>query len=409
MGYGIHVCMTVYSHSRLSCFEQCSQKYKLQYVDKVETEVEGSVEAFLGTQAHETLEKLYKDLMHQKTNTLPDLLDFLRAQWAKNWSDSIVIVNKEYNSENYQKMAEKYISDYYYRYKPFDQGRTIALEQRILINLDESGEFKLQGFIDRLTEKKDGFYEIHDYKTNSRLPLPEYIKTDRQLALYSIGVKNQYPDVAHVRLIWHFLKFDKEIDSTRTDSELALLKKDTIALIEKIEREETFAASPSFLCEWCEFKPLCRQWSHHYKIKEKPANEYLADTGLNLVNRYAEIKNKQKLVNMELDAEITKLEEALVLFSSKEHIDCVFGTQNKVRITDSIRYVCPPKNSKERQRLEQTLREYGKYDLVTALDTAALNSILLEREWETDVVTALEKLVQLEKKKRLYVSKLKEK
>ncbi|MCX6666390.1 MAG: PD-(D/E)XK nuclease family protein [Euryarchaeota archaeon] len=401
--------MTVYSHSRLSCFEQCSQKYKLQYVDKVETEVEGSVEAFLGTQAHETLEKLYKDLMHQKTNTLPDLLDFLRAQWAKNWSDSIVIVNKEYNSENYQKMAEKYISDYYYRYKPFDQGRTIALEQRILINLDESGEFKLQGFIDRLTEKKDGFYEIHDYKTNSRLPLPEYIKTDRQLALYSIGVKNQYPDVAHVRLIWHFLKFDKEIDSTRTDSELALLKKDTIALIEKIEREETFAASPSFLCEWCEFKPLCRQWSHHYKIKEKPANEYLADTGLNLVNRYAEIKNKQKLVNMELDAEITKLEEALVLFSSKEHIDCVFGTQNKVRITDSIRYVCPPKNSKERQRLEQTLREYGKYDLVTALDTAALNSILLEREWETDVVTALEKLVQLEKKKRLYVSKLKEK
>ena len=409
MGYGIHVCMTVYSHSRLSCFEQCSQKYKLQYIDKIETEVEGSVEAFLGTRVHETLEKLYQDLSHQKDNSLMDLLGFLRAEWIKNWSDSIVIVNKEYNSENYLKMAEKYISDYFLRYTPFDQGRTIALEQRILINLDDAGDFKLQGFIDRLTEKKDGFYEIHDYKTNSRLPLPEYIKTDRQLALYSIGVKNQYPDVAHVRLIWHFLKFDKEIDSTRTDTELAMLKKDTIALIEKIEREETFPASPSFLCEWCEFKPLCRQWSHLYKIHEKPSNEYLADSGVNLVNRYAELKNKQKLVNIELDAEIIKLEEALIRFAEKELVDCVFGSNNKVRISESKRYVCPPKNSKERLRLEQLLKEYGKYDSVTALDTAALNNVLLEKQWEATVMTALEKLVQLEKKKRLYVSKLKEK
>jgi len=31
--------MSVYSHSRLSCYEQCPQKYKLKYLDKVETEV----------------------------------------------------------------------------------------------------------------------------------------------------------------------------------------------------------------------------------------------------------------------------------------------------------------------------------------------------------------------------------
>ncbi len=50
--------MTVYSHSQLSTFEQCRQKFKLQYIDKVETEVEESVEAFLGSRTHETLEKL---------------------------------------------------------------------------------------------------------------------------------------------------------------------------------------------------------------------------------------------------------------------------------------------------------------------------------------------------------------
>jgi len=249
--------MTVYSHSRLSCFEQCPQKYKLAYIDKVEREVEESIEAFMGSRVHETLEKLYRDLQYLKLNSQDDLLGLLRDEWEKNWNESIIIVKKEYGSDNYLKMAEKFIADYYTRYKPFNQGKTISLEDRILINLDEDGDYKLQGYIDRLTEAEDGFYEIHDYKTNSRLPLPQYIQNDRQLALYSIGVKDRYPDVKDVRLIWHFLAFDKEIDSTRTDEELEELKKHTIQLIDTIENEREFPTNPCALCNWCKFKSIC--------------------------------------------------------------------------------------------------------------------------------------------------------
>lgn len=35
--------MPIYSHSRLSCFEQCPQKFKLRYIDKVKTEIEESI------------------------------------------------------------------------------------------------------------------------------------------------------------------------------------------------------------------------------------------------------------------------------------------------------------------------------------------------------------------------------
>jgi len=76
--------MTVYSHSRLSCYEQCPQKYKFKYVDKVETEVEETIETLLGVCVHKTLEKLYRDLMHQKMNSLDDLLSFLKKEWNKN-------------------------------------------------------------------------------------------------------------------------------------------------------------------------------------------------------------------------------------------------------------------------------------------------------------------------------------
>ena len=87
----------------------------------------------------------------------------------------------------------------------------------------------------------------------------EDTKNDRQLVLYSIGVKQRYPDVRDVRLIWHFLKFDKEIDSTRTDEELEKLKKSTIQLIGTIESAKDFPANPSGLCHWCRFRSICRQ------------------------------------------------------------------------------------------------------------------------------------------------------
>jgi len=400
--------MTIYSHSRLSCYEQCPCKFKLQYIEKVETEVEESVEAYLGTRVHETLEKLYRDVQHQKLNSLTELLAFLQNEWISNWSDEIVIVNSKYNQENYLKMAKKYVTDFYNRYKPFDKDKTVALEERILIDLDEEGTYKLQGYIDRLTETKDGYYEIHDYKTNSRLPLVDYIKTDRQLALYMIGVKKNYPDVKDVKLIWHFLKFDKEIDSTRTDKELEKLKHDTINLIDEIEADEDFIARPGYLCDWCEFKGCCRQWSHLYKLKEKPKNKYLSNSGVKLVNLYAELKNKQKQTNLELDSELEKLEEAIIKFAEKEKIDCVFGSKNKVKIKEYQRLCFPSKNSDERNKLEQILKKFGKYNEVIQLDTTELSNIIQNKEWDKKVLDALEKFVELEKNKRLYLSKMKD-
>ncbi len=400
--------MTVYSHSRLSCYEQCPQKFKLQYIDKIETEEEQTVEAFLGIRVHETLEKLYRDLAYQKANTLEELLDFYTSEWNTNWTDDIIIVKKEYQAENYQNMGRKYLTDYYQRYQPFNQGKTIALEELIKITLDAEGKYKLQGFIDRLTETREGYYEIHDYKTNSRLPLTNYLRSDRQLALYMIGVKNQYPDVKNVRLIWHFLKFDKEIDSTRTDDELSQLKKDTIQLIDTIEKDECFEARPGFLCEWCEYQSCCPRWSHLHMIKEKPANEYLKDPGVVLVNRYAEIKSAQKRANLQWDDELEKVEEALSLFAEKEHVEVVFGSKNKVRVADSEKYSFPGKNSKEREQLETVLQKYGRLQEVSQLDTSALGKVLAEKQWESEVLEALHTYIEVERKKRFYLSKIKE-
>lgn len=83
--------------------------------------------------------------------------------------------------------------------------------------------------------------------------------------MYSIGVKQRYPNAKDIRLIWHFLAFDKEIEYTRTDEEFEELKNDTIQLIDTIESAEEFPVNPSRLCDWCKFKTLCRPWSYYHR------------------------------------------------------------------------------------------------------------------------------------------------
>ena len=106
-------------------------------------------------------------------------------------------------------------------------------------------------------------------------------------------------------------------------------------------------------------------------------------------------------------AELDKLEEALINFSEKEGVDVVFGSKSKVRIKETEQNKFPTKHSKERKRLTQLLKDNGKWDEVVQLDTSALNKIIQEKQWDSELLDILDKYVNLEKSKRLYLSKIK--
>ncbi|HDO19339.1 MAG TPA: PD-(D/E)XK nuclease family protein, partial [Thermoplasmatales archaeon] len=348
--------MTVYSYSKLNCFLQCPRKFKLTYIDKVKTEIKETIEAFTGSRVHEVLRKLYKDLQYEKLNTLDDLIEYLKEQWYKKWDEGILITKREYTEENYLKMAERFIRDYYNRYYPFDQSRTIALEKKITVDLDSSKQYVIQGYIDRLAYREDGVYEIHDYKTGMNLPINEYLKEDKQLALYAIGVKDKYPDARDVRLIWHFLAFDKEVEISKTDEELEELKRETISLIDKIESCDEFPARISVLCDWCEYKPICGEWKHRIKLESKTLDDFSSDRGVKLVDKYTELIEKKEKILLELDREIERIRRELIDFAKGEGLDAVFGTRSKIRIISRERHAFPSKNDPRREELRKLIK-----------------------------------------------------
>lgn len=397
--------MPAFSHSRITSFENCPLHYKYQYIDHVEVEKTSTVEAFLGSRVHESLQRLYQDLRFEKPMSLDNLLADFNSRWDKNWDDTVLIVRQEYTAENYRKMGERYLRDYYERYKPFRDGNIIGLETQDFLSLDEAGKYTFHIRIDRLTDMGSGLYEVHDYKTGMELSGQESLDKDRQLAMYSLWVRRRFKDFKKVRLVWHFLAHDKEMESFRTAAELEELRKKVLASIQDIEATQDFAPHASALCRWCLYRNLCPLRKHGTALEQKSENEFLDDPGVRLVDEYVKIKEEQDKHKKESEDKLSKLREALILFCQREGVEVVFGSDSKVTVKPYEQWKLPAKNTQERVKLLELLKGIGKLDEVSDLDLNILVRILKGREWADEELFRLEEFVTRELTYRLSISK----
>ena len=261
--------MVIYSHSRLSTFEQCPLKFKYRYIEKIVPEIETSIEAHLGSVVHETLEWVYHLAKEKKLPTIEEVITYYAEKWQESYKPNIIIVKKNFTAKDYFNKGVGFLVNYYMKYKPF-QDDTLEIEKRILIDLDENGKYKLQGFIDRLVHNKEkDEYEVHDYKTANSLPTREKIENDRQLALYSIAIKELFGRDKNVLLVWHYLAHNTKICSRRTNQQLSDLKKEVLELIKKIETQTEFNSNKTVLCNWCEYKSMCPEFGGKPNERQK--------------------------------------------------------------------------------------------------------------------------------------------
>ncbi|MDH7511882.1 MAG: PD-(D/E)XK nuclease family protein [Clostridiales bacterium] len=397
--------MPVFSISRISTYDACPLQYKFAYIDCLKVEAEDTVETFLGRIVHEALEKLYRDKMHEKLLSADELLDFFRRTWEKKWQDSIIIVRNEYTAENYKKMGERYLADYYNRHKPFERGRVLGLETKDQLPLDEPGQYFFHIRIDRLIDMGDGLYEVHDYKTSSQIPKEQELETDEQLAMYALWVKRRFKDFKKARLVWHYLAFDKEMDSFRTPDQLEGLREEILVRIKEIEAAREFPPVVSHLCDWCLYKSVCPMWRHGVELEAMPENEYLNDPGVKLVDEYAKLKSKYDDFRSESEEKLEKIKQALIAFCEREGVSVVFGSENKVTVKEQESLRFPAKNTDERKKLVDILKQVGKWEDVAELDVFALSRALKNREWDEALLEGLKGFGVVEKSYRLTLSR----
>jgi putative RecB family exonuclease len=308
--------MTVYSHSRLSCFENCPYQYKLKYIDRVKVDVPGTIEAFMGGLVHETLDKLYKDVKFQKDISKEELLEYYNKLWEETFSEDLIIVKSHLTADNYRKMGEKFIEDYYDTYKPFKEMYILGLETQDTLNLPDGNQWHIR--IDKLGCVGDTYF-ICDYKTNSRMKFQDEADSDRQLAMYSIWVKEKFKDAKQIILKWNMLAFNKEVISLRTPEQLERLKQEVMQKIKEIETAKEFPRKQSPLCNYCEYKHICPSMKHLFQPKET----FEKDAGKVLVDSLKELRDKEDDIKK-------KIRE----YSQQHDVDVVYGSHRKATVTD---------------------------------------------------------------------------
>jgi putative RecB family exonuclease len=249
--------LTVYSPSRLSTFDNCPKQFEFRYIQKIQRDTE-SIEAFVGKRVHEVLERLYHHVArHSRPPSLRQVLDRYRADWRLRWHEGVEIIKQENDTDHYLAYGARCLENYYRSHYPFEEGETVAIEENVQFKLDTDGRYRGRGIIDRLVRRRPCHYEIHDYKTGSYLPPQSRLDSDRQLALYQIGIQQTCDDAEQVDLVWHYLSFNRTVRSSRSEEQLDRLRSETIDLIERIEATREFQAKPGPLCRWCEYRDVC--------------------------------------------------------------------------------------------------------------------------------------------------------
>jgi len=390
----------VFSHSRLETFGNCPKKYKFRYIDKIKTDKK-SIEAFMGGCVHDVLEKLYQDVGHAHRPALEDLLKYYNLNWEREWNDQITIVREEYNADDYREVGRQCLEKYYERYYPFDQEQTVGIEERINIVIRNNSQetYRLCGFIDRLVATQPDGYEIHDYKTSSGLPSQEKLDQDRQLALYHLGIKQRWPTVKKVELVWHYLKHDRELRSSRTDEQLKQLEKHVIHSIKKIEQEREFPTVVGPLCSWCEYKDICPAWSHELTVEALPADKYLEDQGVQLVNAYARLSAHQSRIKEKLaqiESEMGRVKEAVVQWVQKENVTRIEGSDHFLKVAPREDYEMPNKKTSPQAhtQLTEMIRRSPYWEEVSAMSPMTLKKLLREKRWDEKFLEKVFKFVK---------------
>lgn len=250
----------VYSHSRLKCFENCKKQFHFRYVLEIPQETEG-IEAFVGKRVHEVLERLYRFAEQGHVPGLPKVLHRYEQLWDAEFdADRVRIVKQGTPVEFYRDLGARCLETYYRKNYPFDGDRTLGIEEKVEFDLDPNAAgpgYRMQGFIDRVAEARDGVIEIHDYKTGRYVPSQKAIDEERQLALYQLGLAGRYGPDRPMRLIWHYVQRGIVRTSTRTPEQLEKLRTATMAVIDEIRTTEDYPPRKIALCDWCEYKPQC--------------------------------------------------------------------------------------------------------------------------------------------------------
>ncbi len=387
-----------FSPSKLSVYQNCPKRYQYRYVDKI-ARARKTPETVLGVAVHAAFEELYRRVSGGQLPSLPDVQGWYEAAFAEGWDETVVVKDATFSKDDWRRVGTSCVESYYDGHKPFTEDRTVAVEKKVGFPIEVDGhEYRIEGFVDRLSLAADGAFEIHDYKTAKSLPNQEHADADWQLALYELAVRREWPDAKDVRLKWHYVRHGRTLTSVRDEAARLALVADAGALISAIKHDHVFKTNKTVLCDWCEYKDLCPEFADGTRVAALPAAARKNDDSVKLVADLVEAEERRKRLKGEVKAvelELERIKEDIADLAERKGISTVAGAgaEAAVAIKDETHLPTKTGEPEKHAELEEKVRASGLWADVARLDGHALLEGLKARRWTGELLALAESLV----------------
>ncbi|MEP7021076.1 MAG: PD-(D/E)XK nuclease family protein [Pseudonocardiales bacterium] len=248
------------SPSRAADFKVCPLLYRFRSIDHLPQTP--SMMATRGTVVHAVLEELFDLPAAQRT--LAAARDLLPGAWQRVLTESPESAGLFAADPDGSELAEwlasaaELLGNYFALEDP-TLLEPESREQRVEIVIDG---LRLRGYVDRLDVTSDGDIRVVDYKTGATPREAFEAQALFQMKFYALVLWRTRGVVPRqLRLI--YLADTDTLSYSPDADELERFQRTLRAIWEAIERAtelREFEASPSRLCDWCDYKALCPAW-----------------------------------------------------------------------------------------------------------------------------------------------------
>lgn len=362
------------SHSSLSMFSECPQKWKFKYVDRIPERPRHFFS--FGSSVHAALEFFY-GVKALPAPPLEEVLEHYKKIWLpQGYKDPGQ--EAEYFEQGKQIIASfyhKHIADY-----------AIPYFVEYGFNLKVEG-VPVTGKVDRVDKLEDGTLGVVDYKTGKALAA-ERVKGDSQLTMYQMACE-ELLGAKVARLSFYHLPSLKEQTVERHDQKLVDgLRRKIVGTAEAIDKD-AFEPNPSeSVCRWCDYKPICPVFKHQYSPAQQndllskavsPADEELSA----LIDRYGELLERLEA----LGREAGEAKQAVLQTLCAKGYARAFGKKYEVVRSTAFRW-----EFADKKKVLELIRKAGLYEKVLAPSAPKVEQLMEDPQLELDLKARLSEL-----------------
>jgi len=232
------------SHSSISTYQQCPQKWKFRYIDKV-PERPRSFFSF-GKSVHSGMEYLFAQ-MKESFPALEKVLTHYREGWLSEGYETPA------QEKWFFKEGERILKGFYAKHKD-DRKKVVDVELKFTIDIEG---VPVTGYIDRIDETASGGLGIVDYKTGKAFDKSR-VRRDPQLTMYQLACRDVFGKEVETVTLYHLNSLTPLTVPAHTAHQEKELKALVVTAAQGInEKKFEPQPEPTGYCRWCDYMQIC--------------------------------------------------------------------------------------------------------------------------------------------------------